>query len=167
MAIVALSELLGTRVLDATGAVGGRVRELALFPQEDPTQVAAFIVRTPEGDRLLGREDIARIEGGKLRAVATAAQWTPFNASKAEGFLLLSRDLLDQQIIDVHGRKVVRVNDVDLSLETNGYPTLRVKEVEIGPRGAVRRLLKGVVPRRAISAMVDRLSANVIPWEFV
>src|SRR5205823_10635808 len=72
------------RVIDVTGAVGGRVRELALFPQEDPTQVAAFIVRTPQGDRLLGREDIARIEGGKLQTAAAAAQWMPFNAGRSE-----------------------------------------------------------------------------------
>src|SRR5438067_6941227 len=93
MANLALSELLGARVLDATGTVSGRVRELALFPQEDPTQVAAFIVRTPQGDRLLGREDIARIEGGKLQTAAGAAQWMPFNAGKAEGPLLVRRHL--------------------------------------------------------------------------
>ena len=37
-----------------------------------------------------------------------------------ENQLMLERDLLDQQIIDVHGRKVVRVNDVDLVWETRG-----------------------------------------------
>ena len=36
----------------------------------------------------------------------------------AEGMLLLGRDLLDQQVIDVFGRKVVRVNDVDLHQES-------------------------------------------------
>ena len=35
-------------------------------------------------------------------------------AASSDGVLLLKRDLLDQQIIDVHGRKVVRVNDVEL-----------------------------------------------------
>ena len=36
---------------------------------------------------------------------------------KHDDFLMLERDLLDQQIIDVHGHKVVRVNDVDLVWE--------------------------------------------------
>src|SRR5437667_2332451 len=168
MANLALSELLGARVIDVTGAVGGRVRELALFPQEDPTQVAAFIVRTPQGDRLLGREDIARIEGGKLQTAAAAAQWMSFNAGKAEGFLLLSRDLLDQQIIDVHGRKVVRVNDVDLEpVSINHHVGLKVTGVDVGARGAVRRLLKGVVPWPALRPLLEKIPSRIIPWEFV
>ena len=168
MANLALSELLGARVTDVTGAVGGRVRELALFPQEDPTQVAAFIVRTPQGDRLLGREDIARIEGGKLQTAAAAAQWMPFNAGKAEGFLLLSRDLLDQQIIDVHGRKVVRVNDVNLDpVAVNQHIALKVAGVDVGARGAVRRLLSGVVPAMPLNMLLTKIPPRIIPWEFV
>ena len=168
MANLALSELLGARVIDVTGAVGGRVRELALFPQEDPTQVAAFIVRTPQGDRLLGREDIARIEGGKLQTGAAAAQWMPFNAGKAEGFLLLSRDLLDQQIIDVHGRKVVRVNDVNLDpVAVNQHIALKVAGVDVGARGAVRRLLSGVVPAMPLNMLLAKIPPRIIPWEFV
>jgi len=82
--------------------------------------------------------------------------------------LLLERDLLDQQIIDVHGRKVVRVNDVELRQEqTNGGLALKISEVDVGSRGAVRRLLKGIVPRAAISRLVEKLPAKVIPWEFV
>src|SRR5438552_3554822 len=168
MANLALSELLGARVIDVTGAVGGRVRELALFPQEDPTQVAAFIVRTPQGDRLLGREDIARIEGGKLQTGAAGAQWMPFNAGKAEGFLLLSRDLLDQQIIDVHGRKVVRVNDVNLDpVAVNQHIALKVAGVDVGARGAVRRLLSGMVPAMPLNMLLAKIPPRIIPWEFV
>jgi CBS domain-containing protein len=85
-------------------------------------------------------------------------------------FLLLERDLLDQQIIDVHGHKVVRVNDVDLVWEpekdgAGGYK-LRIAEVEVGVRGAIRRLLKGL-PASAVDGLAERVKASVIPWEFV
>src|ERR1051326_6331682 len=82
--------------------------------------------------------------------------------------LLLTRDLLDQQIIDVHGRKVVRVNDVDLNEEPlEGHVELRVASVDVGARGAVRRLLKGLVPTPALRALLNRIPPRLIPWEFV
>jgi CBS domain-containing protein len=85
-----------------------------------------------------------------------------------EGLLLLSRDLLDQQVIDVHGRKVVRVNDVDFHRDTaQGRPLLKVEGVDVGARGAIRRLLKGVVPAAALRVLLQRLPQREIPWEFV
>ena len=53
METLALSEILGASVQDATGAVRGRVREVAVEPQESPAHVSAFVVRTSAGDRLL------------------------------------------------------------------------------------------------------------------
>ncbi|MBI2682685.1 MAG: magnesium transporter [Acidobacteriales bacterium] len=166
MNTLALSQLLGAPVVDAAGAVGGRVREVALAPQDDPVRVAAYIVRTAQGDRILLPKQLLSVGVKLLRTHDQPQDWTPL--ASTEGFLLLERDLLDQQIIDVHGRKVVRVNDVDFEIEpSNGTPQLRIREVEIGPRGAVRRLLKGIVPRPAISALVERLPQRVIPWDFV
>ena len=85
-------------------------------------------------------------------------------------YLLLERDLLDQQIIDVHGHKVVRVNDVDLVWEPASNAaenlSLRVAEVEVGMRGAVRRLLKGL-PSASVDRIACRFSTSIIPWDFV
>ena len=90
--------------------------------------------------------------------------------AEGDDFLLLERDLLDQQIIDVHGHKVVRVNDVDLVWEhgSNDAPvlSLRIAEVEVGVRGAIRRLLKGL-PRATVERLACRVRSSVIPWEFV
>jgi CBS domain-containing protein/sporulation protein YlmC with PRC-barrel domain len=82
--------------------------------------------------------------------------------------LLLERDLLDQQIIDVHGRKVVRVNEVNLDWEElpDSKLALRILEVEVGLRGAVRRLLKGL-PAGSVEQIASRFKPSVIPWEFV
>jgi magnesium transporter len=85
-----------------------------------------------------------------------------------EDSIFLRQDLLDRQIIDVHGRKVVRVNDVDLQwFKQDGIEDLRVREVEVGLRGAVRRLLQGALPTAALDALARRIPPRVIPWEFV
>ena len=82
--------------------------------------------------------------------------------------LLLERDLLDQQIIDVHGRKVVRVNDVDIHEESgNDHIVLKIGAVDVGARGAIRRLLKGVVPAAALHVLLQKIPPRMIPWEFV
>jgi sporulation protein YlmC with PRC-barrel domain/CBS domain-containing protein len=161
----ALTELLGSPVIDMSGTQCGRVRELALTPQEDRSRVTMVIVRTKSGDRLLPFSFVTSINGG-LRASSAASSWQPSNG--AEGLFLLGRDLLDQQIIDVHGRKVVRVNDVDLHQDTGTqHPVLRVGSVDVGARGAIRRLLKGVVPLLALQALLRQIPARAIPWEFV
>lgn len=165
MPSLALTELLGAPVFDSAGTQCGRVRELALSPQEDRSRVAVFVVRTKQGERMLPSMFIGSVDGG-IYATTAAASWAPLNG--AEGLFLLERDLLDQQIIDVHGRKVVRVNDVDLYQEiSNSRPVLKVGSVDVGVRGAVRRLLKGVVPMLALRTLLSKIPPRPIPWEFV
>ena len=91
------------------------VREVTLSPQENSSQVFSFVVKTRNGDRVVPAKSVNLIDN-RLRVVTPASDWSPYGSG--EGLLLLERDLLDQQIIDVHGRKVVRVNDVDLHEET-------------------------------------------------
>ena len=132
---IALSSILGASVYDSTGAYAGQVREVAIFPQEDPNRISDFVVKTKEGDRLLPSRLVKTVIGSSIQVNGSALDWTPLSSS--EGMLLLERDLLDQQIIDVSGRKVVRVNDVDLMREQqNGTLKLRVGRVDIGLRGA-------------------------------
>jgi len=165
MSMLALTELLGTTVFDSSGSVSGRVREVALTPQEDRHHVSMLIVKTPKGDRMLPFSAVAEL-AAVIRASSSVSEWNPTNG--AEGLLLLSRDLLDQQVIDVHGRKVVRVNDIDFYQETTqNRPQLKVGGVDVGARGAVRRLLKGLVPGSALRALLQRIPPREIPWEFV
>jgi sporulation protein YlmC with PRC-barrel domain/CBS domain-containing protein len=164
MSTIALTELLGLPVTEASGARCGRVREVALTPAEDRSRVSALIVRTRDGDRVLPFVSVLSVNGA-VRTSSAPPDWSP---PEAEGLFLLERDLLDQQIIDVHGRKVVRVNDVDLHQETgNGQFKLKIGAVDVGVRGAVRRLLKGVVPMAALRPVLHRIPARLIPWEFV
>ena len=164
MATLALTELLGRPVIEASGQVCGRVREVALTPADDRARVSNLIVRTKGGDRLLPFSAVVSVNGG-IRAASKAADWA---SPQPDGLFLLERDLLDQQIIDVYGRKVVRVNDVDLLPEsTAGHIQLKVGSVDVGLRGAIRRLLKGVVPMTALRVMLQRIPPRLIPWEFV
>lgn len=169
MTTLALSELLGATVYDPSGAASGRVREVTLAPQEDRARITSLIVKTKSGNRILPFASIGEINGG-VRATTASADWASANGT--EGLFLLERDLLDQQVIDINGRKVVRVNDVDLQLDSpkapgQVHPVLRVHSVDVGARGAVRRLLRGVAPRPALHALLGRIPQRPIPWNFV
>ncbi len=165
MSFVALSELLGATVRDASGTARGRVREVAVVPQEHPTRIAQLIVGTSDGERVVPSSDV-KTWGHTVRASTDAAAWMLYSPS--DGVLLLKRDLLDQQIIDVHGRKVVRVNDVELeSRPVNSHATLDVVSVNVGAQGAIRRLGKGLIPARTLRALLEKIPASVIPWQFV
>jgi len=165
MSLVALSELLGASVRDATGAVRGLVREIAVAPQDHPTRIAFLIIKTAAGECMLPPDAITSA-GATVRAASDAANWERFAPS--DGLLLLKRDLLDQQIIDIHGRKVVRVNDVELeSTPVNSHLLISVVAVDVGARGAVRRLSKGIVPSFTLRALLERIPPRVIPWQFV
>ncbi|HEX7892819.1 MAG TPA: CBS domain-containing protein [Terriglobales bacterium] len=164
MGTLALTELLGSPVLEASGAVCGRVREVALTPAEDRARVSNLIVRTKQGDRVLPFSAVVAVNG-TVQTQSAASSWA---ALQSDGLFLLERDLLDQQIIDVYGRKVVRVNDVDLHPENvSGHIQLKVGSVDVGARGAIRRLLKGVVPMPALKLLLQRIPPRLIPWEFV
>lgn len=158
--------MIGVSVHDSSGKLAGHVREAALSPRHDPSHISDLIVKTREGDRLLAARLFCSLESQVLRAEGHASEWPPLISS--DGLLLLERDLLDQQIIDVHGRKVVRVNDLGLQLQPmDGSFKLKVALVDLGLQGAVRRLLKGLAPKKAIDAFTRRMPQKTIPWEFV
>jgi magnesium transporter len=179
MTTLALTELLGATVYDLSGAPSGRVHEVTLAPQEDRSRISSLIVKTKSGNRVLPFSAISAIDGG-VRATTAAGAWPAVNGT--EGLFLLERDLLDQQVIDVNGRKVVRVNDVDLQVDfgrikdkdkdkekdaDRTHPVLRVISVDVGARGAVRRLLRGVAPKPALQALLGRIPPRSIPWNFI
>jgi magnesium transporter len=167
-----VSTLMGSAVADAQGATLGHVRELAVAPSIDAAHIHGVVLKLASSKRtdkpslvLISQLEITPDGAMQLRESAE-----PTLLPEDESFLLLERDLLDQQIIDVHGHKVVRVNDVDLVWENcqEDLPdlSLRIAEVEVGMRGAVRRLLKGL-PSTSVDRISSRFGASVIPWDFV
>lgn len=163
---------MGTPVVDAHGSTLGHVREFAVAPAVDAAHVHGIVLRLStarRGDRnsLIPVAQLQLTPTGGIQLRETA---NPAPLPDDESYLLLERDLLDQQIIDIDGHKVVRVNDVDLVWENGqeGKPdlSLRIAEVEVGMRGAIRRLLKGL-PKEPVNSIACRFGANVIPWDFV
>ncbi len=161
------SALLGTPVLDSDGRSWGKVQELAVDVARDGGHVSSLILRRRGGIRTavpVHGLDLPRRAGSALRTTVE-----PQPVGEMEDALLLERDLLDQQIIDVDGRKVVRVNDVNLTWELgvdgSHAAGLRIDEVEVGLRGAARRLLHGLPG--AVVGLSEHVSQNAIPWSCV
>ena len=162
---VSLTGLLGTPVTDAQGQLRGKLKDIAVGTGADAGRVAGLVLKTRAGLSIVSSSEVMETPAGTLE-LRTVGALTPL---KDEGnYLYLQQDLVDRQIIDVHGRKVVRVNDVDLEWLGHGAAhLLRVAEVEVGLRGAVRRVFKGLLPRATLESFSRRFAANGIPWQFV
>jgi CBS domain-containing protein/sporulation protein YlmC with PRC-barrel domain len=160
-----LTLLLGTPVTEAHGTLFGRLKDIAVATGADAGQIAGLVLKTKRGLELVPATEVLGTPSGLLELRSVEAV-QPLRGD--ENFILLKQDLLDRQIIDVHGRKVVRVNDVDLQwFSKDEKQDLRVREVEVGLRGAVRRLLLGLLPKRTLERLAHQFPTRVIPWEFV
>jgi magnesium transporter len=165
--MVHATELLGAEAYDSAGHFVGRVREMFVVPSEQPNRVARLLLGRGRYRPLIARHDqIGKVAPGRVDLTTDESALELYHPNEA--WLAVQKDLLDQQIIDTHGRKVVRVNDVDLGdYRLNGNTELRLEDVDVGLSGAVRRLLQGVVPPRGIRRLEQRLRSNTIRWEFV
>jgi sporulation protein YlmC with PRC-barrel domain/CBS domain-containing protein len=172
-----VSALMGAPVLDARGAVLGHVKEFAVAPTVDAAHVQGMLVRLTTQARKIGgsKAQLTLVPIASMVLTATGAMQlredaSPVALAEDDNFLLLERDLLDQQIIDVHGSKVVRVNDVEMvwefSADCGPNLSLRIAEVEVGVRGALRRLLKGL-PQATVERLACQVRPRIIPWDFV
>jgi magnesium transporter len=160
-----LTLLLGTLITDRQGRVQGRLKDVAVATGPAAGNVAGLLLKTREGTRLVAVKDVLQTPAGTIE-LREDAVLQPLRGD--ENLLLLQQDVLDRQIIDVHGRKVVRVNDIDLQwYPQSGGEGLRVAEVAVGLRGAIRRVLKGTMPRQTLANFAMHFRASVIPWEFV
>jgi len=166
------TELLGLPVLDIRGRRIGRVRDAAIVPLVHPARIDRFLVGGGWAWLTIRYDQVASISLDGIRL--SDELLTPYHSD--EYMLRIGRDLLDQQIIDVNGRKVVRVNDVTFEIRSaaangngtngNGRNCLYVLEVDVGVRSIVRRLLQGVLPSRVIRRLQRPIPPNSIRWEF-
>ena len=181
-----VSALMGATVADSSGRTLGHVREFAVSPPVDANHVQGLVLKRAGAGRSerMALAPVADLELTSAGGLRMRGETMPTPMPVEDSYLLLERDLLDQQIIDVHGHKVVRVNDVDLVWEAIGDGaadgtvcstrelkagctlSLRIAEVEVGTRGAVRRLLKGL-PIATVDRISARFRTSVIPWDFV
>jgi sporulation protein YlmC with PRC-barrel domain/CBS domain-containing protein len=158
-----LTELIGLKVYDLKGRRIGRLVDAALVPLLDPVRIDRFLVGGGWAWLTIRHEQVRSIslDGVYLRD----EQLTPYHSD--EYMLRMKRDLLDQQIIDVHGRKVVRVTDVTFEIRRDeGQDSLSLMDIAIGMRSIFRRLMQGVLPPRWIRRLQAPIPPNSIPWEF-
>jgi len=161
------TELMGSKAYDTEGHFVGKVREVFIEPAEAPNRVSHFLLSRGRFQPLVAKHNqVASVAAGKLELKVSERALELYRPN--ESWLAVQKDLMDQQIIDTRGRKVVRVNDVDLTeFRSNGNMELRVAQVDVGLPGAVRRLLQGVVPPLVIRKLQSRLPQRAIRWEFV
>ena len=158
------TELLSMPVVDLKGRRIGRVKDAAMVP----------LVHASRIDRLLvgGADAWLAIRFDQVHAISLAKGielsdevLVPYHDD--EYLLRIARDLLDQQIIDVTGRKVVRVNDITMAIQHDGVrDTLNVLEVDIGVRSILRRVFQGILPPAWIRLLQRAIPPNSISWEF-
>src|SRR5262249_18453000 len=143
-------------VYDLKGLRIGAVKDAAIVPLVDPVRVDRYLIGSGAAWLTIRHDQIASISlnGIHLRD----ENLTPYHSD--EYMLRLVRDLLDQQIIDAQGRKVVRVTDMTFELRTeHAAQVLWVLDVDIGVRAVFRRLVQGALPRR----WVRRLQISIPP----
>ena len=158
------TELISMPVFDLKGRRIGRVKDAALVPLVHPSRIDRILVGGGYSWLTLRYDQIRSVTLGEGIHLSDE-QLVPYHDD--EYMLRIGRDLLDQQIIDVTGRKVVRVNDLTMTIvPENGRVSLTVSEVDIGMRSIFRRVFQGVLPPRWIRRLQQPIPPNSIRWEF-
>ena len=161
--ILFFTELAGLPVFDLKHRRIGHVRDAAIVPLIHPARVDRFLVGGAGSSWLSVRYDqIASISLDGIQL--SNEKLYPYHSD--EYMLRIQRDLLDQQIIDVNGRKVVRVNDVTFELRRDDRESLTVLEVDVGVRSIFRRLMQGIAPSRLVRKLQSSIPPNSIRWDF-
>ncbi|HEX8907946.1 MAG TPA: CBS domain-containing protein [Anaeromyxobacteraceae bacterium] len=162
-----LSQLIGRPVVGADGARAGRLVDLMVRTGEPYPPVDAAVFRAGKQRREVPWSAVTEVTPEAI-VLAPAAAGAPPAAERGTDRLSLREDLLDRQIVDVEGAKLVRVNDIHF-LVTRGQ--LRVAHVDVGFRGLVRRLgWEPLVDRtvRAVRPAARYLSSDqFLPWKLV
>jgi CBS domain-containing protein len=127
----------------------------AVFPQVD-----GLVIKTAQGLRFAPIETVMDVDRGGTVAL-TMAPKEPAPPQLEE--LYLVADLLDKQIVDVDGRKVVRINDIELA---NAGGQLRVVAADVGMAGLLRRLGLRTFGQRWLSRLAN-VPRSMIAWDSV
>ncbi len=161
-----LTRMLGKPVVDAAGEVIGEISDIAIATGEVFPRVTSLAFLGPEKTpfMLSWRKFVAALDDDRieLNAERSALRFSYLQPDE----VLLARDLLNKQIVDTQGMKVVRVNDLKLSESRN---QLRLLGAEVGLRG----ILRGIHPvvERAVSSVLKifgrELSENLIAWNYM
>jgi CBS domain-containing protein len=157
-----LSQAIGRPVRDQHGEPIGTVADLIVAIGDRYPPVTGIVVRTNGREIFLHWQSVTSLDAGGATIGTSAIDITKFVQRPNE--IRLKLDLMDRQIVDIDGRKVVRVNDLRLD-EVEG--SLHLVAVDVGPSGLLRRLgIEG--PWRTLAHGLHReVPERYIDWEDV
>jgi CBS domain-containing protein len=145
-----LSQLLGRPIREVEGERVAVLKDVIVRLGEDHPPVTGLVARYRRRDFFVPRARVAKIDAAGVRLNSDILDLRRF--ARREGEALLARDVLDKQLIDVDGKRVVRVNDVQL-VEAGGE--WRVTGADVTLAGLWRRLApKGLAATRPV-AVID------------
>ncbi|HTQ79130.1 MAG TPA: magnesium transporter MgtE, partial [Thermoanaerobaculia bacterium] len=150
-----LTSILDLPVEGKSGDPLGRLEDLILRMGEEAYPTISGLVVRDRRRRFFVSAEILQAINGTARLASSTIDLQPF--ARRNGEVLLRRDVLDHQLIDITGRRIVRVNDVQLTRVENVY---RVVGVDISPQALLRRL----GPRALAGRVVGR---QIIDWSEV
>ena len=132
-----VSQVLNRPVFDARGEKIAVINDLIVrYGEEEYPPVIGIVARYRRRNFFMPSRDLSEFgpEGAKM--TSAILDLTPF--IRREGEVLLGKDVLDNQLIDVDGKRVVRVNDVQL---IDAGDMWRVSGADISLQGFLRRLM--------------------------
>jgi magnesium transporter len=153
-----LSEVVGTPVTSPSGERLGTLRDLIVQVGSDPFPKVKGLVVAVGGISMpiyVPWDSVESMSRSGVKLLTSRLDLRPFE--RRDGEVLLARDILDKQIVDVAGRRVVRVNDAQLALYGR---TLRLVAADVSTAGFLARVL----PRWMIEG---RLTRKLISWSQV
>ena len=164
--MIFLSTLLRQSIYDIEGRRLGVLRDICVTLHETFPVVTALVVRSPLGnsqnDMIIPWYQVNSLEEPQIHLVVKQPQVASYTPQSDE--LLLKRDILDKQIVDTQGFRVVKVNDLKLAQIKK---TVRLVGVDISLSGLLRRL--GVLaPVETLSRVLPiQLNDRTITWNYV
>jgi magnesium transporter len=153
------SQLQGIKIVDKEGSVVGKLNDLSIKPGETLLEISRIVYTSNilREKVILPMTSVYSIDC-EIKLDMAKDEIPPGKLSQKE--LLLTETILDKQIVDIDGLKVVRVNDVLLA-QVKG--ALCLVGVDVGFKGILRRLGLSGISR----TMLDRLPNHIIPWWFI
>jgi magnesium transporter len=159
-----LSALLGKTVSDIEGLRIGVVSDvLAAVRRELPhPEITALAVRHDGKITLVSVNDVAALIAPAIPLTRHRTELQPYLPEERDLWLL--RDVLDKQIIDTDGMRVVRVNDLEMARVKDRF---YITNVDIGGAGLLRRL--GLEPfyRLLPDGLRQHKLGSMISWDNV
>lgn len=160
--MIFLSDFLNAEVVDLRQHRVGRVRDLVVVMTEPFPRVTGVILKGNRKLRSIDWSVVRSWDNKELSLKVEAAALQPHTRADTE--LWLARQVLDKQIVDMDGRRVVRVNDLQLS-QVDG--NMLLVGVDIGSRGLARRVSLEGTGRRLASMLGLDWPQKLISWEAV